>query len=174
MKILIDIGHPAHVHIFKNIVFEMQVKGHEFFFTVREGENETQLLQKYGFSFRRIGRKQKGTINKLLGIIAFSYKIFREAVKFKPDIFLSHGSMYAGYASRFLRKPHIALEDTGNMEQIRLSLPVSDFIISPDILNLDFGDKNITYNGNHELMYLTPPYFIPDKSIILYAWLSIK
>ncbi len=36
MKILVDIGHPAHVHLFKNMAHEMIKKGHEFFFTVRE------------------------------------------------------------------------------------------------------------------------------------------
>jgi predicted glycosyltransferase len=73
--------------------------------------------------------------------------------------------MYAGYASLFLRKPHIALEDTGNMEQIRLSLPVSDVVLSPDILSVDLGAKHILYRGYHELMYLTPKYFTPDFSV---------
>jgi predicted glycosyltransferase len=171
MRVLIDIGHPAHVHIFKNIVFNMQEKGHVFFFTVREGENETILLDKYGFNYQKIGNKRKGTINKILGIFIFSWRIIKVANNFKPDLFLSHGSMYAGYASLFVRKPHIALEDTGNMEQIRLSLPVSNVVLSPDVLPVDLGKKHIRYRGYHELMYLTPKYFNPDheNSICYFA-----
>jgi predicted glycosyltransferase len=29
MKLLIDIGHPAHVHVFKNAIRELRKKGHE-------------------------------------------------------------------------------------------------------------------------------------------------
>ena len=32
MKILIDIGHPGHVHFFKHAVWELQKRGHEVFF----------------------------------------------------------------------------------------------------------------------------------------------
>jgi len=45
MKILIDINHPAHVHLFKHFVWEMQKKGHEFLFTTRRKEFTIELLQ---------------------------------------------------------------------------------------------------------------------------------
>lgn len=36
MKILIDMGHPAHVHFWKNFIWEMEKQGHEFKVVVRE------------------------------------------------------------------------------------------------------------------------------------------
>jgi predicted glycosyltransferase len=166
MKILIDIGHPAHVHLFKNMAHEMIKHGHEFFFTVREGENHAQLLEENGFNYTIIGRKHKGHLWKLLGIFGFSYEIFKTARKFKPDLFLSHGSMYAGYAALFTGKKHIALEDTGNMEQLFFSKPVSDVILSPASLQVDLGRKHIRYSGFHELAYLHPGRFEPDVSVL--------
>lgn len=166
MKILVDIGHPAHVHLFKNMAHEMIKKGHEFFFTVREGENQAQLLKNNGFNYAIIGKKQKGSIRKLLGIFIFSFKIFRVARHFKPDLFISHGSMYAGYAAFLTGKKHIALEDTGNMEQLYFSKPVSDVILSPRSLQVDLGRKHIRYNGFHELAYLHPKRFKPDISVL--------
>ncbi len=166
MKILIDIGHPAHVHLFKNMAHEMIKKGHEFFFTVREGEYQAQLLEENGFNYSVIGRKQKNPVRKLLGIFSFSFKIIRIARRFKPDLFLSHGSMYAGYAALFTGKKHIALEDTGNMEQLFFSKPVSDVILSPQALQVDLGKKHIRYNGFHELAYLHPKRFTPDISVL--------
>lgn len=166
MKILVDIGHPAHVHLFKNMAHEMIKKGHEFFFTVREGEHEARLLSENGFNYTIIGSKQKGTIRKFLGIFVFSFKIYRIARRFKPDLFLSHGSMYAGYAAFFSGKKHIALEDTGNMEQLTFSKPVSDVILSPESLQVDLGKKHIRYNGFHELAYLHPKRFNPDISVL--------
>ncbi len=43
MKILIDIGHPAHVHIFRNFAKEMTKKGHKVLMTCREKENTKAL-----------------------------------------------------------------------------------------------------------------------------------
>jgi uncharacterized protein len=166
MKILIDIGHPAHVHLFKNLAHDMIIEGHEFFFTVREGEYQAQLLKHYGFKYAIIGKKQRGPVRKLLHLFTFTFKILKIARQFKPDLFLSHGSMYAGYAAKLTGKKHIALEDTGNMEQLFFSKPVSDVILSPASLQVDLGKKHIKYNGFHELAYLHPKRFKPDISVL--------
>jgi predicted glycosyltransferase len=165
MKILVDIGHPAHVHLFRNLAAEMTVKGHSFMFTVREGENESQLLKAYGLNFVTIGRKKKGSVRKVLGIPFFTRKILKTARRFKPDLYLSHGSMYAGYAAFLTGKKHLALEDTGNMEQLIFSKPVSHIILSPKSLRVDLGKKHIKYNGFHELAYLHPSRFSPDPAV---------
>ena len=74
--------------------------------------------------------------------------------------------MYAGYAAFLTGKKHIALEDTGNMEQLFFSKPVSDVILSPQSLQVDLGRKHIRYNGFHELAYLHPKRFKPDISVL--------
>jgi len=166
MKILIDIGHPAHVHLFKNFAWKMQKKGHELFFTCRDKEFEIYLLEHYGFKYKSFGKKYKSSVGKIWGIFDFGFKEFVEGLKFKPDIFLSHGSIYASHAAFLLRKPHISLEDSGNMEQIRLYLPFTDAVISPDILEIDLGKKNLKCSSYHELSYLHPNNFHPDNSIL--------
>lgn len=165
MNILIDIGHPAHVHIFKGIARILISRGNSVFFTVREGEKESVMLASLNFPFSVIGRKRKTISGKLIGLIVFSFRIFLISCKQRSDIFLSHGSMYAGIASFLKRKPHIALEDTGNMEQLFLSKPFSDVILSPDALQINLGRKHIKYKGFHELYYLSPHIFNPDISV---------
>lgn len=172
MNILIDIGHPAHVHIFKNISRVLITKGNSVFFTVREGEREADLLVEYNFSYFIIGRKRKSFLGKIFGLLIFSYRIFQLSRKHKSDIFLSHGSMYAGIASFFRNKPHIALEDTGNMEQLFFSKPFSNVILSPDSLKINLGRKHLKYKGFHELFYLSPSSFIPDQ--VVKSLLGIK
>lgn len=165
MNILIDIGHPAHVHLFKNLSKKLENNGHHIFFTVRTGEKELELLNNYGLHYKKIGSRKKSISGKLLGIIFFTLKLMYISMLKKTDIYISHGSMYAGNAAFLRRKPHIALEDTGNMEQLRFSIPVSDVVITPDILGLDFGEKQITYSSYHELAYLGPNCFSPDPDI---------
>lgn len=166
MRVLVDIGHPAHVHLFKNIALDMQQKGHIFFFTVRSGENEALLLEQLGFEYSIIGHKRRGVLSKLAGLVVFTARIILIARDFRPDLFLSHGSMYAGYASLFAHKPHIALEDTGNMEQLIFSVWASDVILTPDTITKSLGKKQIKYSGFHELAYLDPMVFKPDAQVL--------
>ena len=166
MKILIDIGHPGHVHLFKNFTWEMQKKGHEILFTCRDKEFEIYLLESYEFKYKSFGKKYKKLIGKLFGLLKFDIQMITTAVQFKPDIFLSHGSMYAAHASAVMRKPHISFEDTFNMEQVRLYEPFTEAILIHRFAESPLKSKNIIeYDGYHELAYLHPNWFTPNKEI---------
>jgi len=164
MRILIDIGHPAHVHLFKHFAWGMQKKGHEVFFTCREKEFEIDLLRQYGFQFKSFGKKYKSRSGKLVGLLEFDMKEFLSGLHFKPDIFLSHGSIYATHAAFLLHKTNISLEDTGNWEQVRLYLPFTSCVLTSDIFPIDYGKKQIRFKSHNELAYLHPNYFTPDPS----------
>lgn len=166
MRILIDIGHPAHVHLFRNFARVMIDKGNEVLFTCREKEYEKELLSYYGFPYVSFGRKYKSTLGKIFGMVKFDYKEWRTCLKFKPDVLLSHGSLYAAFASSLVRKPHISFEDTFNMEQVRLYEPFSDVILTGDYPHPRISDKEIHFAGYHELAYLHPNRFKPDDSIL--------
>lgn len=173
MKVLVDIGHPAHVHLFKNVALEMMEKGHKFLFTCREKEFEIELLRSNGFIYQTFGKKKTGVAGKLYGLALFNLKMVNTAITFKPDLFLSHGSIYAAHASFFLRKPHIALEDTFNFEQVRLYLPFTKYVITADYKHpLSNHPKNISVNGYHETAYLHPSRFQPNPSVLKEAGLN--
>ena len=166
MKILIDIGHPAHVHLFRHFALEMQQKGHEILFTCRDKEFEIYLLTQFGFNLKSFGKKYKSGIGKLWGLIEFDTRLLIKGLQFRPDIFISHGSMYAAHAAFFLNKPHISLEDTYNFEQIRLYKPFTKVILTADYEHPLKSKKVIRYAGYHELAYLHPKRFTPDKSVL--------
>jgi hypothetical protein len=171
MRILIDIGHPGHVHLFKNFAREMQSKGHRILFTCREKEFEIDLLKADNFDYISFGKKYKSISGKIKGLVIFNFKMLKVGLKFKPDIFLSVGSMYAAQVSFLLRKPHIAMEDTGNMEQVKLYLPFTKVVLTPNEISQDLGKKQFRYRSFHELAYLSPEYFTPDKNI--YSFLNL-
>lgn len=165
MRILIDIGHPGHVHLFRPFVLIMQKRGHQFLFTCREKEFEKELLKAADFNFVSFGKKYNSTAGKIFGLLKFDFLEVIQAIRFKPDLFLSHGSPYAAHAAWVLRKTHISLEDTGNKEQIRLYLPFTKHVLTPNVLKQDLGIKQIRYNGYHELAYLHPKYFQVKKDV---------
>ncbi|MCK5345544.1 MAG: DUF354 domain-containing protein [Candidatus Heimdallarchaeota archaeon] len=162
---LIDIGHPGHVHLFKNFAWIMERRGHDVLFTTREKEFEIDLLAQYGFKFISFGKKYQTTFGKLLGLLKFDLQMLFASLKFNPDIYLSHGSMYAAQIAWLLRKPHISFEDTFNFEQINLYKPFTSTILTSTYTHHYLGRKNIRYNGYHELAYLHPKRFKPDKKI---------
>lgn len=165
MRILIDIGHPAHVHLFKCFAHEMESAGHKVLFTCREKEFEIALLKGEGFSYKSFGKKYSSMAGKLYGLVKFTIMEVWTAVKFKPDVFLSHGSMYAAIASFFCHKPHISFEDTYNFEQIRLYRPFTNIILTGNYEHPFISKKEIRYAGYHELAYLHPTRFTPDPAV---------
>jgi predicted glycosyltransferase len=172
MRILIDIGHPAHVHLFKHFAWQMKGKGHEIFFTVRDKEHEIHLLKTYGFKYKSFGKHYKSKLGKILGLFLFDLKMLRTALSYKPDILFSHGSAYAAQVAWLIGKPHISMEDTGNIEQVYLYRPFTKAILTPITLNKNLGSKQIRLNTYHELAYLNPAYF--RKSPHVLKLLNIK
>jgi len=166
MRLLIDIGHPAHVHLFKNFAHSMIRKSHQVFFTVREKEFEIDLLKHEGFYFTSLGKHYQSKFGKVWGLFKFTFLSIITSYRFKPDIYLSHGSMYAALTSFLFRKPNIAFEDTGNWEQVRLYFPFTEAVLTSTSFPINYGKKQVYYDGYHELAYLHPNYFKPDKSII--------
>lgn len=166
MRVLIDIGHPGHVHLFRPLAKELESSGHEFFFTCREKEFEIELLKAANLKFKSFGKKYKSIPGKIWGMIEFDLKEFAVARKFKPDLYLSHGSIYAAHSSFLTGKPHISLEDTGNMEQVRLYLPFTEVVLTSTAFHKELGAKQLRYPSYHELAYLHPNRFEPDLNIL--------
>jgi predicted glycosyltransferase len=165
MRILCDIGHPAHVHLFRNVLNILKAEGHTYVVTTRDKDVTLQLLRAYDMHFVTFGRHYTNMYGKLYGLVKYDCMLLNAAKRFRPDIFISHGSIYAAHVSALLRKPHISLEDTANMEQIRLYRPFTDAIITSTSFPKKLGKKQIEYDGYHELAYLHPRYFTPDSSI---------
>jgi len=166
MRILIDIGHPAHIHLFKNFAWRMQEKGHQILFTCRDRECVLDLLRVYGFVYDNFGKHYSSVQGKIFGLAKNELQMLNTAIQFKPDIFFSHGSTIAAFTSFIMHKPHIALEDTFNMEQVKLSMLFTDVVLTGDYPHPSLGKKEIKYPGYHELAYLHPNVFTPDESVL--------
>lgn len=166
MRLIIDIGHPAHVHLFKNLAWKLLEKGDKVLFTCRDREHVVHLLRTYGFVYENFGKHYKTLRGKIFGLVKNELQILDTAIRFKPDMFISHGSTIAAHASFVVRKPHIALEDTFNMEQVRLSMPFTDVVLTGDYEHPLLGRKEIRYPGYHELAYLHPNVFTPDETVL--------
>ena len=166
MKICIDIGHPAHVHYFRNFMKLMGEKGHEFFITARDKEVIQYLLDYYQIPYYDRGKGASGMVGKFWYIFQADRKLWVQARKFKPDVFLSFASPYAAHVAWLTRKPHIVLDDTESaLLNHMLYLPFSAVVLNPRSFRKKLGPKQLFFDSYMELSYLHPNYFTPDASV---------
>ena len=92
MKIVIDIGHPAHVNLFKNLINELKERGYYPLLTVREilAAKELRALDNIPYiiigskhdsirdKFVNFSRYEKTSKPFLFKIAKLSFKIYRE------------------------------------------------------------------------------------------------
>lgn len=165
MRILIDIGHPAHVHLFKYFAGNLMQKGWSVLFSVREKGENVKLLSAYGLPYVIYGKHAHNKMAKVATLARKNLALVRVFKSFKPLITISHSSFYLSQVSWYFRIPNITLEDTGNMEQVMLYLPFTDSVLTPQSYHRDHGKKHIRYNGLHECAYLHPDFQNPNNSI---------
>ena len=167
MRIVIDIGHPAHVHFFKNFIWEMTKRGHDLLITATDKDVTTDLLHNYGFNYVNMGSYGNSVAEKALNILPMDIKMYRAVKSFKPDILVGVSPIRAAHISVCLRKPCIAFDDSElSPYEHTLYMPFVRVILTPSSFKKDFGKKQIRYNGYHEIAYLHPDYFQPDISVM--------
>lgn len=167
MKIVIDINHPAHVHYFRHFIRIMQEKGHKFLVIARNRGQIFDLLSEYNFDYVDKGSGATNLLGKILYLPKADVLLYKIARKFKPDLFLSFGSMYAAHASKLLGKPHITFIDVEfSRKEYLLYTPFTDVICTPSCFRRKLGRKHIRFNGFMELCYLHPNRFKPDSSVL--------
>ena len=169
MRVIFELGHPAHVHLFKYTIWDLEKKGHEIKIAVREKEGMVSpLLEKYGFVYEMMRPNVQGMPRKAVTMIKNDLVLLKIARRFEPDIFVSVASPFSAHVSTVLGKPHICLTDTENAGlQLKLMVPFTRSILTPDCFLKQFpAKKHIRYPGYHELAYLHPNRFKPDPSVL--------
>lgn len=162
-NILIDVGHPAHVHLFRGAARDWTAAGHQVLFTALDREIILDLLRIYHLPYCVTYKRRKGTLAKVVELVFRTVSTYRIARDFKADLFVSFGNPTVGLPAKLMGKPYIALTDTEHAtEQHALFKPFATVIATPDVFNRDLGPKQARYAGFHELAYLHPDEFTPD------------
>lgn len=167
MNIVVGINHPKQVHMFKNIIFELQKKGHSTYILLVDKDITDRLLRFYNLIFFKIGHNQKNPIKKLLNMVPLTFSSLAKIYKLKPDIFIGQAIPHLAYTSFLLHKPYIIFEDTENAKYPHLlANPFASAIVTPVFFLKDFGYKQIKINGSFEYAYLGKEWFTPDGTVL--------
>ena len=166
MNILIDIAHPAHVHLIKNVYKVLVNKGHNVVVTVKDIPVALRLLRYYEIPYIYLGGKSDSLIGKALLQLKYNLKLWLLIRKYKIDIGFG-SSLTIAQLSKYTHIKSVILDDDDDEVEplfVKFAHSIADVILSPDVINRK-SPATIGYSGYHELSYLHPNYFEPDSSV---------
>jgi len=166
MRVLVDIGHPAHVHFFRPVLKELRDAGHESRVTARDKDVALALLRAYAIEHRvlsRAARTPRGLYYeyplRLLRLVAL-------ARRWRPDVMVAIGGAFVAPAARLSGVPSLVLTDTEHVALDRwLTYPLASRIATPYTFLKELGPVQVRYRGLQELAYLHPDRFVPDAGV---------
>ena len=165
-NILFQLGHPAHFHLFRNTITDLQRDGHKVFILIRKKDILEDLLKASGMPYVNIlpsGRKSFATL--LLRL----WRVLWFSLRHHVDILVGSTPEVAQVAWLLRRRSVIMAEDDAEIvpQFIRAVKPFADQYLSPSSCNNGpLEPKTTHYQGFHKLAYLHPDRFQPDASIV--------
>lgn len=169
-RIAFFLGHPAHFHLFKNTATNLLKNGYEVKFFVKRKDIVEQLVKESGYDYdvvRGSERKASSKLSLICSLIAMDLRVTWCLLKWRPRILLG---TYTPIISRFVGIPVISCnEDDADVVPrfAKLSYPYAKDILVPTVCDCGkWNDKAIKYNSYHELAYLHPKNFTPDRTIV--------
>lgn len=171
MKILIYLGHPAHFHIYRNSILNWEKEGHTIFILIKKKDVLEDLLLAANMPFFNI--LEKGRIDSrpgiFVGMLKRGIRLLSFCLRNKPDL-LTGTSVENSFVGKLLGIPVVNVnEDDADVVPLyaKLSYPLASSILNPRVCNSGkWDDKAIKYDSYHELAYLHPDHFTPDRKIV--------
>ncbi|AKB76708.1 hypothetical protein MSHOH_0225 [Methanosarcina horonobensis HB-1 = JCM 15518] len=167
MRIIVDIGHPAHVHFFKNTIWNLEKKGHQVVVVSRDKDVVIELLNAYKIPHTVLSKVKPGKVHLFEEWFVRESKLYKIAREFNPDLIIGILSPPVAHVAWALGKKSIIFNDTEHAEIAqKMTYPFCNIICTPTSFNRDAGKKQIRYRGYHELAYLHPAYFSPNPEVL--------
>lgn len=174
MNILIDIGHPGHVHLLHGVAAEMKKRGHKVFYSVRDIPVAKRLMEHYGMTpWVDLGGKKDSLIGKAQTVLSQDMQLLRFVRKNHIDLGLSSG-LVLSHVSRLTKMKSFMFDDDDDAAEpliTKYGHPLSDIVFTPDCIHRKTKHA-VYYAGTHELAYLHPNRFTPDPSVLQHAGLA--
>ena len=167
MNILVDIGHPAHVHLFREPIRLWLDGGHRVVVTARNIPVALGLLKAAELPVRIVSRQRHGVVGAAVELIEHTVRLLPLLRKDCVDVVVSVGGTFSVYAGWLARCSRVVLTDTEIATKAnRVTFPFATAVVTPEAFPYDLGPRQIRYRGIHELAYLHPTTFQPDPDVL--------
>jgi hypothetical protein len=166
MNILFQLGHPAHFHLFRKTIENLNRDGHKTYILIKKKDILEDLLKEAGLPYVNIlpsGKKTK------LSLVLRLWRVFLFTLKHRVDVLVGSTPEVAQIGWLLRRRSMIMAEDDASVvpQFIQAVRPFADAYLSP--ITCDNGlleSKTTHYAGFHKLAYLHPNQFEPDPNVV--------
>ena len=168
MKVLFMVSHPAHFHMFRYTIGNLQRDGHQTVVVIRPKDVLETLCQHAGVPFYKVkDRPRKGGMLGLgVSLIEKTLEVWKIARKEKPDILVGSDGVLA-VVGKWMGKPSFeCYEDDAEAIALyaKMFFPLYTGLVGPECCSAGKWEyKKTGYKSYHELGYLHPNQFTPDK-----------
>jgi len=171
MKILFYLNHPAHFHLFKNVISNLNNKNIKTLIVIRKKDVLEDLLKRSGFEYTNITsiERKDSKFSAAFGLLKQIIKLSWFCIKKKPTLIIGTPVAVGPVGKLTGTKSINVEEDDAEIIPLhtKIAYPTCNYILAPDVCSVGkWKNKKIEYAGYHELAYLHPNNFSPDKKII--------
>lgn len=171
MNILVQLSHPAHFHLYKNVARNLIADGHQVHILIKSKDILEDLLKESGLPYENICTKahRGNKLGILLDMLEREYKMLKYCRRNNIDL-LTGSTPEVTHVGWLLGKYRI---NTGEDDAaiVPLFFKIAGWFIQTELSpttceNGKFENKTVHYAGYHKLAYLHPNVFQPDKAIV--------
>jgi len=165
MRYLFDILHPAHVHVLRHTMTALKEHGHDVFVTARHKDVAVDLLERYGITHQVLSTQATSSLGLARELASRTYGLIRFARARRVDAMVGLMGPSIAPAAKLLRVPSFVLYDTEIASRTNSWVyPLATEVITPACYTAKVSGNHVTYNGYHELAYLHPNRFTPERA----------
>lgn len=171
MKVLFMISHPAHFHMFRYTIDNLQNDGHNVVVVIRPKDVLEQLCIDANMPYYKVKNRPKkwGMFGLAIFLIEKIIEVFHIARKEKPDMLVGSDGVLA-VVGKILRIPAFeCYEDDGEAIALyaKMFFPIYTGLLGPQCCSAwKWESKKIGYPSYQELGYIHPNQFTPNKEIV--------
>lgn len=167
--IVVFLGHPAHYHLFKNVVHSLIDKGMDVTYAIKQKDILVDLVKRDSVPFEIIREDRKdGFWGMLSSVVKMEVRMAKWLKKQKASMLI--GTTLSFTAKMIMGIPVVCVnEDDADVVPLyaKLSYPFATDILNPVVCNSGKWDtKAIKYASYQELAYLHPNHFTPDRKVV--------
>ncbi len=167
MRVLVEILHPAHVHFFRNAISEWKRRGDEVLVLSRQKDVANELLQAYDIPFESISSIGRQKWSLFAEMLIRDTRMYLRARQFRPDVLVGIMGVTIAQVAKVIRRPAIVFYDTENAKLTnRVVYPLAHSVCTPQCYAAPVNGNHVRYPSYHELAYLHPERFSPQKEVV--------
>jgi predicted glycosyltransferase len=165
MRVGIFTNTPAHVHLYRNAIAELEERGHETVVFARDDGCALDLLEYFGINHYRYASRDTTKRNLFLQLPSHLRNIYRILRKEELDLVFGMG-LYSAFAGAVSGTPAISVTDSEPMAWRHVAMsPFVEAFLTPDAVTQNLGSKHYAFTGLKETAYLHPDVYTSTGTV---------